>query len=103
SGDLSWLKGIVPQEQLTKWAESELLQHIEYESLSEPEKRAIKAEKAREELERKWNEREENDKQSKMSSMNQQAEHQIDIEIAQAVKDIGHDSKVTPRLVKRIA
>lgn len=102
-GDLSWLKGIVPPEQIRKWAESELLEHIEYENLSEPEKRALQAERERDELRKKWEKKEQDEKSSRVMTLQQQAEQNLDIEIAESIKSLGHDAKVTPRLIKRIA
>lgn len=102
-GDLGWLKGLVPQEQLTKFAESELLQHIEWEQLPEAEKRARQAELKAQELEKKISEFTQTREREEASSLEERAYQQIDTEIVEAVKNLGYDYKVTPRLIRRIA
>lgn len=103
SGDLSWLDGIVPGEQLTQWAESKLLKHIEYEQLSEPEKRALRAEEALAKREEEDKKRKESDEKNQLTQLEMKASQEIDLEIAEAIKSMGHDVKVTPRLIKRVA
>lgn len=102
-GDLAWLKGLVPQEQLTKFAEAELLQHIEWQSKPEVERRAIEAERKAEQLESKVREFTQTKEREEASALEERAYEQVETEIVTAVKELGYDYKITPRFVRRIA
>ena len=102
-GDLSWLKGIVPAQQLRKWQEEELLSEIEWEQLPDHEKRRIQAERERDkyrsELETTKQERE----TEQLRLLEGQAYAEIESDITQAIKELGHDVKVTPEFMRRVA
>lgn len=102
-GDLSWLKGVVPARQLREWQEQELLKQIEWESLPEAERRRLQAEEERDrykaDLEKTKAERE----KEQLSLIESQAYAEIESDISQAIKELGHDVRVTPELVRRIA
>lgn len=102
-GDLSWLKGLVPKETLNKWAEENLLEHINWEQMPEAEKRATIAERRAAELEARENERTHNDEQKRSAAQEQQAYQLIEQDMVSAIKDLGYDYKITPRFVRRIA
>ncbi len=102
-GDLSWLKGLVPKETLTQWAESELLEHIEWQKLPESERRAIIAEQKAKDLEGKIQEYTQTREREQATRVEEQAYQQIEADIVQAIKDLGYDYKVTPRFIRRIA
>jgi uncharacterized protein (UPF0147 family) len=100
-GDLSWLRDIVPDDVRRQFAQAELLEHIEYEQLSEEQKelRAEKAEKARlkAELEKLNEEKTTKEQQALMA----RAYQEIDQEISSTLKELGR--KPSPRLIRRIA
>lgn len=102
-GDLAWLKQIVPKDVLTKWAEKELLDHIEWERLPEAEKRAHVAEQRAKELEDKINEIAQTKERQEASVVEERAYQQIEADIIESVKSLGHDVKVTPRFIRRIS
>ena len=102
-GDLSWLKGLVPKELVTKWAESELLEHIEWEQKPEAERRAILAEQKARELEEKVHKFTQTKEREEASKLEEEAYQSVETEIVQAVKDLGYDYKVQPRFIRRIA
>lgn len=102
-GDLSWLKGLVPKEQLTKWAESELLEHIEWNQKPEVERRAIEAERRAQELEHKIQEYTHTKERDEASALEERAYQQVESDIVSAVKELGYDYKITPRFIRRIS
>lgn len=102
-GDLGWLKGLVPNEVLTQWAENELLEHIEWQKRPEVEKRAIMAEKKAQELEARVQEFTQTKEREHASKVEEQAYQQIEHDIIQAVQELGYDYKVKPRFIRRIA
>lgn len=100
-GDLSWLKGLVPEDQIRQFAQNELLQHIEFEQLSEEGKALRRAESERERLARELEEERQEKMQQQQQAMLQRAQQEIDQEITATLKEIGR--KPTARLVRRIA
>jgi hypothetical protein len=100
-GDLGWLKGIVPDEQIRKFAEQELLAHLEFESLSDTEKDLRKERSERERLARQLEEHESAKKQQEQQALMSRAFSEIDADITATLKEYG--KKPTPRLVRRIA
>lgn len=102
-GDLSWLKGLVPQELINKWAESELLEYVEWEKKPEIERRALLAERRAQELEEKMTARDRENHEREQSALSDRAHSEIESDIVTAVKELGHDTRVTPRLIRRIA
>lgn len=102
-GDLSWLKGIVPAQQLRQWQEQELLQEIEWEQLPEHEKRRIQAERERDRYKADLEKTQKDRDAEQLRLIEQQAYAEIDADISQAIKELGHDVKVTPELMRRIA
>lgn len=82
-------------------AEKLLLEKMEYDGLSEGEKRALQAEMKLAQLEKAQQDQD----KARSEFLRQQAEHQalkeIDSEISQALAEYGH--KPTPRLIARIA
>jgi hypothetical protein len=103
SGDLSWLKGLVPDDQLRGWAESQLLEHIDWESKPEAERRAIMAERKARELEERVNEFTQTKEREEASKMEEQVYQEVESEIIDAIKTMGLDMKLTPRYIRRIA
>jgi hypothetical protein len=101
SGDLSWLKGIVPDEKMREYAQQELLQYIEYESLPDHEKELRSERSRREQLEKSLKEREQAEQAEKEKALMSRAYQEIDQDITGVLKDLG--KKPTPRLVRRIA
>ncbi len=101
-GDLDWLDDVgVSDEQARKWAEKRLLKHIEYEQMS-PEQREVmklRREKAQYEAERQKAQSEQ--QQVAAARAEQQAFHEIDTEISEAIAALG--KKPSPRLVRRMA
>ena len=102
-GDLSWLKGLVPGEVLTKWAEQELLQKIEWEEMSDSDRRAITAERRAQEAEDRINNLTQTQERQQASVLEERAYQEIERDIVEAVKELGHDFKATPRLIRRIS
>ncbi len=103
SGDLSWLKGLVPEDTLRGWAESELLEHINWQNTPEVERRAIMAERRAKELEEKVNGYTQTKEREEASKLEEEAYRTIEDDIVSAVKGVGFDVKVTPRYIRRIA
>lgn len=103
AGDLSWLRGIVPEAQIKQWAESQLLEHIEWEQLPESEKRARIAERRLEEYEEEKARDRESQREKELEALTSRASQDLERELIDAVKELGHDFKVTPRFVRRIA
>lgn len=103
SGDLSWLKGMVPQDQLKHWAESQLLEHLEWEGLHPSEKRARLAEQENAKYKAYLEEQKTQEDVRHRTSLEQKASVDIEADIVGAVKELGYDIKVTPRLIRRIA
>lgn len=101
SGDLGWLKGLVPDDKLRDFAQKELLQYIEYEALPEHEKELRSERSRRESVEKMLKERDEKEGQEKQQAILTKAYQEIDQDITSVLKDIG--KKPTPRLVRRIA
>jgi hypothetical protein len=102
-GDLGWLKGLVPKDVITQWAESELLEHIEWEKKPEAERRAILAEQKARELEEKVQKYTQTEEREQATRLEEQAYQQVEADIVQAVKDLGYNYKVQPRFIRRIA
>lgn len=102
-GDLSWLKGLVPQEMINAFAEQQLLEHINWEKMPESERRAIQAERKAKELESKISEITQTKEREEASKIEEQAYQSIERDIVNAVKNLGYDVKVTPRFIRRIA
>lgn len=102
-GDLSWLKGMVSEDQIRKFAEAELLNHIEWESKSEIEREAISAKREAEKLRKEIEEITQTRERESASKIQEQAYQEIEKDIVEAVKTLGYDYKVTPRFIRRIA
>ncbi len=102
-GDLSWLKGLVPKELINKWAESELLEHIEWEKKPEAERRAILAEQKARALEEQMSAKERQQLEEQQRYFSDVAHQEIERDIVSAIKELGYDKNVTPRLIRRIA
>jgi hypothetical protein len=102
-GDLSWLKGLVPKEALNQFSESQLLEHLEWQNLPEAEKRARIAEQRAQELEEERRAEREEIEMRQRSEIEQKAYQSVEQDIVDAIKSRGYDTKVTPRLVRRIA
>lgn len=102
-GDLSWLKGIVPKEQLNRWAETELLEHINWQKMPEVERRAVLAEQRAKELEDHVNSLTQTQQREKATAIEEQAYQSVESDIISAVQTLGYDVKVTPRFIRRIA
>lgn len=100
-GDLGWLKGLVPDEQIRKFAEQELLAHLEYEGLSDTEKDLRTERSEREKLAKKVKDYESTREQQESQALMTKAFSEIDADITATLKDYG--KKPTPRLVRRIA
>ncbi len=103
TGDLSWLKGLVPEDTLRGWAESQLLEHIDWTSKSEIEREAIMAKRERDDLKRQMEEITNTKQREQATKLEEQAYQTIESDIVEAVQAIGYDSKVTPRYIRRIA
>lgn len=102
-GDLGFLKQHIPPDVLRQFAERELQEYLEEQALS-PEQKEVRQTKAeRDALKKQLDEKNELEKKSYSQQIQQQADQQIDNEITEAVKSLGHDVKVTPRLIRRIA
>lgn len=101
-GDLGWLKGLVPQEVLTQWAEKELLQHIEWQELPEAERRAILAEQRAKEAEERISSFTQTQEREQATALEERAYQQLESDILEVVKDLG-GAKATPRLIRRIS
>lgn len=102
-GDLSWLKGLVSQEQIRKFAESELLEHIEWESKPEIEREAISAKREAERLRKEIEEITQTREREEASKIEEKAYQEIEADIVDAIKDLGMNFKVTPLFIRRIA
>lgn len=102
-GDLSWLKGLVPEETLHRWAESELLQHLEWQKLPEAEKRAIEAERKAQALQAELEKINKNLEHEKFTAAESQAYQELEAEVVHAIKNLGYDYKVTPELIRHMA
>lgn len=103
NGDLGWLKQVVPQDVLRQWAEKELIEHIEWNKMSPAEQRAIIAENKLQEKENIERQREEQLEEYHRAQLQAEADKVIEQDIYSAVKELGYDVKVTPRLIRRIA
>ncbi len=102
-GDLSLLKKLVPNDALRKFAETELLEYINWEAMT-PEQR--EAAENKRELARLKAEREEDERIAReqgQAALDQHTAQELESDIMEAVKSLGHDAKITPRLIKRIA
>lgn len=102
-GDLSWLKGLVSQEQIRKFAESELLEHIEWESKPEIEREAISAKREAERLRKEIEEMTQTREREEASKYEEKAYQEIETDIVDAIKELGMNFKVTPLFIRRIA
>lgn len=102
-GDLSWLRGIVPAQQLRQWQEQELLQHIEWEQLPDHEKARIKAERERDQYKSDLEKTKADREAEQLRLIENQAYAEIESDITQAIKELGHEVKLTPELVRRTA
>ena len=109
SGDLKMLKNIIPPDQLRQFAEQELLEYVEYESLPEAEKRRMQAERERDEYKKQVETVKEAEQRQYMQQIEQQAAQELDVEIGQAIRElkasIGIDPKqpVEPWFVDHVA
>lgn len=102
-GDLSFVKQNVSPELLRKFAEKELIEYLEYEQMSPEQKEALSAKQERDQLKKEKEDRDKTDRETQIQSIHQQTSVEIENEIIEAVKSLGHDIKVTPRLIRRIA
>ncbi len=102
-GDLGWLKGLVPKETLTQWAESELLEHIKWAQMPDSEKKAITAQQEAQQLKAQLAEITQTQERQRASAMEEQAYQSVERDMVNAIKDLGYDYKVTPRFIRRIA
>lgn len=103
SGDLSWLKGLVPDEQIRSFAESQLLEHIDWESKPQIEREAIMAKREAEQLRKQIEEFTQTKEREESSKIEEQAYQEVEQDIVQSIKTLGYDYKVTPRFIRRIA
>lgn len=100
-GDLSWLKDLVPEDVRRQFAQQELLEHIEYEQLSDEAKALRKAEMERERLKQELEQERSEKTKREHEALMARAYQEIDAEISTTLKELGR--KPTPRLIRRIA
>lgn len=95
-GDLKLLKDIIPPEQLRAFAEQELREFVEDSELSDDERDRRNTKKENEQLRKDL----ENERREKLEVYNarieQQAAEELDIEIAQAIKDLKAEQGLDP-------
>lgn len=103
SGDLSWLKGLVPDDKIRGWAEQELLQHLDWEQKPEMEREAITAKRERDELKRQLEELNQTKEKEESSKLEEQVYQEVEQDIIAAIKEMGTDIKITPLFVQRMA
>lgn len=104
SGDMSFLKKVVDPEAIRKFAEAELREYIEYESMSEEAKARLQAERRAQDAEERLREREEKEAQAAQAAIQEQAFKEIDDEIQAAVKEhLRQGQKVRPLFIRRMA
>lgn len=97
SGDLKMLKELIPADQLRQFAEQELLEYVEYESLPEAEKKRMKAEQERDLYKKKAETFEEAQRRQYMEQIEQQATQELDVEIGQAIRDLKASVGIDPK------
>lgn len=102
-GDFSFLKQVASPELLRKFHEQELIDLIEYEKKSPAEKEALEAKRERDKYKKQLEDKEKSETERAASEIEQRASIEVETEIIEAVKTLGHDVKVTPRLIRRIA
>lgn len=106
SGDLSILRDIVPQDKLRDYSEKELLEYIQWENMSEHEKRAIVAERERDKYKSEDDKRKEQEQSWHMQQAEVKAAGEIDEQIHQAIEVLRKDVpylKVDAELIQDIA
>jgi flagellar biosynthesis GTPase FlhF len=97
SGDLKMLKNIIPPDQLRQFAEQELLDYVEYESLPEAEKRRMQAERERDEYKKQFESVKEAEQRQYMQQIEAQASQELDVEIGQAIRDLKASVGIDPK------
>lgn len=103
-GELSKLRDLgVSDDMLREFSEKQLLEYIEFQNM-DPKERALREREAKlEAMERKWKEQEEAEARTKVEAEKAQANEQVQRDLVEAIRDLGGDLKVTPRMVRRVA
>jgi hypothetical protein len=102
-GDLSFIKKQVPPDVLRKFAEQELQEYLRVQSMTPEQREAMEAKQERDQLKEKLTLKEKQEQEQYIATIQNETNQQIETEIIDAVKGLGHDVKITPRLVRRIA
>ncbi len=103
NGDLSFLERVVPKEKLLKYSEENLQRYLDYQNLTPEAREALEVRLENEKLKSEKEERDRRDRDAQLAKEEQLADEQIEKEFVEAVKGLGKDAKVTPRLIRRIA
>lgn len=103
-GDLSQLKRLgITDDVLREFSEKQLMEYIEYQNM-DPREKALREREAKiEAMERRVREQEEAEKNSRLEAERAQASKQVQTDLVEAIKDLGGDFKVTPRMIRRVA
>jgi len=89
AGDLQILKDLgVPKDKIHAFAEKELSDYLDYENLSEPDKKRIAAEQERDTYKKQFEEQQENTRQEQLAVVEQRVTNELDSEIGQAIRDV---------------
>jgi hypothetical protein len=103
-GDLSQLKRLgISDDVIRSFSEKQLMEYIEYQNM-DPRERTLKEREAKiEAMERRVKEQEEAEKNSRLEAERAAANKQVQSDLIEAIKDLGGDFKVTPRMIRRVA
>ncbi len=103
-GELGKLRDIgVSDDMLRQFSEKQLLEYIELQNM-DPKERALREREAKiEAMERKWQEQEDAKERQKADAEKTAANQQVQHDLVEAIRDLGGDLKVTPRMVRRVA
>lgn len=102
-GDLSALRQIVPENVLREFSEKQLLEYIELQNM-DPKERSLREREAKiADMERKWQEQEAAKEKAALEAERSKANDQVQRDLVEAIRDLGGDLKITPRMVRRVA
>lgn len=102
-GDLKALRDVVPRDMLRQFSEQELLEYIEEQNMDPREREFRDRERNLKEWEDYRKNQEEQENQRRWQAECQRANEEVQKDLAEAVKDLVGDSKVTPRFLRRVA
>lgn len=98
SGNLRVLEELgVPKDTLNNWAEAQLQDYLEYENLSEADKKRLKAEQERDLYKKQIEEAEEKKKQEQYAALEQQVTSELDLELGNAIKELQEAQGLDPK------